>query len=496
MSHRRLGPAALLVAALALIALGVVGPPASDGGLRIPPGVPILLVGAAAAWWLRGAAGAILGLVAVTVVTIASVGAGIGPDLIGDRGLPVALARWAQVVGLVVAAYALGRRLATQRSRGGTAGDGPRRDRGKMLQITGLLVLCGIGAELLAAYGDSTGDPGGIAFALVFFGALYGAPALLARELARRLGWGWPSLLLVFAALGTAQAGLIDQSLFSADYGGYEGWEENREPTLITSMGLSGYNAYSFIVGHVIFSFAAPVALAEAWTPARARKPWLGPIGTILAAAAYVIAAVLIVSDPESRAGSPTQLLVTAGVVAAMLLGAALVGRKRRMDHARAAARGPAVWQILVVSLIFAIVPDLLPATWLGVALAAAMTATLGIVVLLASRTGTWTIRHTAAVGTAYLLVRGLLAFTYFPLIGDVEAGPKYAHNVVMLLIVVVAAWIALRRRTSERADGPAQDPDLRVRKVATTRARPPRLDHLGPPLSAETAPRAAQSPR
>ncbi|MEU0316456.1 hypothetical protein [Nocardioides sp. NPDC006273] len=459
MSSPRSGPAGLLVASLALIGLGVVGPPAADGGLRIPPGLPILLVGAAAAWWLRGAAGAILGLVAVTVVTIGSVGAGIGSDLIGDRGLPVAVARWVQVVGLVVAAYALGRRLATRRSRAGTAGEGPRGDRGKALQITGLLVLCGVGAELLAAYGDSTGDPGKIAFALVFFGALYGAPALLARELARRLGWGWPSLLLVFAALGTAQAGLIDQSLFSADYGGYEGWAENREPTLIPSMGLSGYNAYSFIVGHVIFSFAAPVALAEAWAPARSRKPWLGPIGTVLAAVAYVIAAAMIVTDPESRSGSPVQLLVTAGVVAALLLGAAVIGQNRRVDHARTGARGPAAWQVLVVSLILALVPELLSGTWFGLALSGAMTATLGAFVLLASRSGAWTIRHTAAVGTAYLLVRGLLAFTYFPLIGDVEAGPKYAHNVVMLLIVVVAAWIALRRRTSELADGLSRTP-------------------------------------
>ncbi|MBC7278905.1 MAG: hypothetical protein H5T77_20775 [Nocardioides sp.] len=461
-----MGPAGLLVAALALIGLGVVGPPASDGGPRISPGVPILLVGAAAAWWLRGAAGAILGLVAAAVVTVAAVGAGIGPDLIGDRGLPVAVARWVQVVGLVVAAYALGRRLATRRSRAGTAGEGARRDRGKALQVTGLLVLCGVGAELLAAYGDSTGDPGKIAFALVFFGALYGAPALLARELARRLGWGWPSLLLVFAALGTAQAGLIDQSLFSADYGGYEGWEESREPTLIPSMGLSGYSAYSFIVGHVIFSFAAPVALAEAWAPARARKPWLGPIGTILAAVAYLIAAAMIVTDPESRSGSAAQLLVTAGVVAVMLLGATLLGRNRRTDHARAGVRGPAVWLVLVVSLIFAIVPDLMPETWLGLVLAAATTATLGILILLASRTGAWTIRHTAAVGAAYLLEGGLLAFTYFPLIGDVEAGPKYANNVVMLLVVVLATWLALRGR-----------------------ARPQGL-------SAETASRAAQSPR
>ncbi|MET8518601.1 hypothetical protein [Nocardioides sp. NPDC004968] len=447
MRFPRLAPAGLLVAMLGLLGLGVVGPAAADGGLRIPPGVPILLVGAAVTWWWRGAFGAVLGLVAVSVVTVASIGSGLGPDLIGDRGLPVAVARWVQMAGLAAAAYALVRRLAARRSPEGAAGERSRRDRSKVLQIAGLLVLCGIGAELLAAYSDSTGDPGGIAFSLVFFGALYGAPALLGRELARRFGWGWPSLLLVFAALGTAQAGLIDQSLFSADYGGYEGWEENREPTLIPAIGLSGYNAYSFIVGHVIFSFAAPVALAEAWVPARARKPWLGPIGITFAAIAYAVAAALIVSDPESRSGSQGQLLGTAAVVGALVVLAVIVGRRRQGDHA--GARGVSVWLVLGVAFVLAFVPDLMPATWLGVAAAMTATATIGVLILLAARTRAWTVRHSAAVGAAFLLERGLLAFTYFPLIGDVAPGPKYAHNVVMLVIVLLATWLALRGRAS-----------------------------------------------
>ncbi|MEI7054306.1 hypothetical protein WBG06_00700 [Nocardioides sp. CCNWLW239] len=452
MRCQRLGLAGLLVAVLALLVLGVVGPSASDGGIRISPGVPILVIGAAVTWWWRGAFGAVVGLLAVTVVSVASVGSGIGPDLIGERGLPVAVARWVQVVGLAVAAYALVRRLlAARRSTARDAEDRPRRDRTIVLQIVGLLVLCGIGAELLAAYGDSTGDPGGIAFALVFFGALYGAPALLARDVARRLGWGWPSLLLVFAALGTAQAGLIDQSLFSADYGGYEGWEENREPTLIASMGLSGYNAYSFVVGHVVFSFAAPVALAEAWAPTRAKKPWLGPVGTAFAAVAYAVAALLIVTDPESRSGSRTQLLVTGAVVAVLVLLAVVVARNRRPDGAGPARRPLSIWWVLGVTLLLALVPDLMPATWLGVAAAALTMSALGALVLLASRKRAWTIRHTAAVGAAFLLERGLLAFTYFPLIGDVAPGPKYAHNVVMLLAVVLATWLALRPRESPR---------------------------------------------
>ncbi|MER6972902.1 hypothetical protein ABT304_17705 [Nocardioides sp. NPDC000445] len=449
MRRQRMVAIALLVAVVGLLGLGVVGPPTSDGGIRITPGVPILLVAAGVSWWWRGRPGAVLALVAVAVVTVASLGAGLGPDLIGDRGVPVAVARWVQVVGLAAATYALVRRLVARPSAARTAGERPRRDRSKVLQIAGLLVLCGIGAELLAAYGDSTGNVGGIVFALVFFGALYGAPALLARELVRRLGWGWPSLLLFFAALGMAQAGLIDQSLFSADYGGYEGWEENREPTLIRAVGLSGYNAYSFIVGHVIFSFAAPVALAEAWVPDRARKPWLGPIGVTFAAIAYAVAAALIVTDPESRSGTQAQLLPTAGVVGALVLLAVFVGRRHQEDHAGPGKPGVSIWLVLGVAFVFALVPDLMAATWWGVIGAATATATGGLLLLLAARTRAWTIRHTAAVGAAFLLERGLLAFTYFPLIGDVAAGPKYAHNVAMLLVVALAGWLALRGRAA-----------------------------------------------
>ncbi|TQL69008.1 MYXO-CTERM domain-containing protein [Nocardioides albertanoniae] len=461
MRWQRLAPVGLLLATLGLLGLGVVGPPTADGGPRLSPGIPVLLAAAAVIWWWQRRLGAVLGLLAVAVVVVASVGAGLGPDLIGERGVPVAVARWVQAVGLAVAAYALVRRLVV--GSPAAVSERPRRDRSHVLQIVGLLALSAIGAELLAAYGDNTGDPGGIAFALVFFGALYGAPALLARELARRLGWGWPSMLLLFAALGTAEAALIDQSLFSVDYYGYEGWEANREPTLISALGFSGYNAYSFIVGHIIFSFGAPVALAEAWVPVRARKPWLGPVGTVFAAVAYIVAVLFIVSDPESQSGSPSQLIGSAGVVGVLVLVAALVGRRRRTVETPHGSRELSLWVVFAVALVCAVIPDLVPATWLGVGISVTTMAVFGAAILLASRHRVWTLRHAAAVAAGCLCVRGLMAFTYFPLLGDVAPGPKYAHNVVMLGAVLLAAWVAVRGSRAESAL-PALRPRWRVR--------------------------------
>ena len=47
-------------------------------------------------------------------------------------------------------------------------------------------------------------------------------------------------------------------------------------------------------------------------------------------------------------------------------------------------------------------------------------------------------------------LARGLLAFTYYPVVGETSAAQKYAHNVVMLAVIAAAgaySCAAARRR-------------------------------------------------
>jgi hypothetical protein len=422
------------------------------------PGVVILLGGAFVSVVVRGRLGAGLGLTTALVVGVASLEQTL-VDVGGDRGPYVATVRLVQISALVVAMVAASRELSqglprrVRRVRG--RGKGAKRDWARGAQIVGLLGLSAIGAELLAAYGDSTGDPGGVAFALVFFAALYGAPALLARDLVRRRGWGWPSLLLLFAALGVTQACLIDQSLFSTDYQGYDGWEEDREATLIPALGLSAFNAYNFILGHVIFSFGAPVAVAEAWRPELAHEPWLGRAGTLLSVVAYAGAAALILLDPESRSGSVPQLVISAAVVGALVVGAGATGTRGGRRSSAAATAGDArhslpVWAALVIALIAALVTSMVEANWLGFTIGAAMTCAVGCALLVVARHRGWSPRHIAAVALAFLLVRGLLAFTYFPLIGEVQAVPKYVHNIVMMLVVALTGWVAVRPRPDQ----------------------------------------------
>ena len=66
---------------------------------------------------------------------------------------------------------------------------------------------------------------------LLILGPLYGAPALLIRELARRFGVGWPGIMALAAAFGIVQAGVVDQSLFSESYRDIAYWAEMLQPT-------------------------------------------------------------------------------------------------------------------------------------------------------------------------------------------------------------------------------------------------------------------------
>lgn len=313
--------------------------------------------------------------------------------------------------------------------------------------IGGCVVLSAVSAELLAAYADNTGKLGPIVFAVVFFAALYGAPALLVREITRRAGWGWDSMLLLMLSLAIAQACLIDQSLFSEDYHDYDGWTENYQATLIPIAGVSVYNAFNFVLGHVIYSFGAPIALAEAWRPHTAQDSWLRAPGLIVAAAAYLVAAGLIINDPESQNASVPQLLAASSLVIACVGLAYALGKrhqKKASHDTDEGASAPTVGTVFAVMLVLACLLNLAGEDWRGVAVAVGATAAGGALIVVGARRRGWGLRHVAAVALAFLVSRGVLAFTYEPLTGMVAAWSKYTHNTVMLTIVLAAGWCAL----------------------------------------------------
>jgi hypothetical protein len=301
---------------------------------------------------------------------------------------------------------------------------------------------------------------------------LYGCAALLIREIARRGRLGWTGILLLAAAFGLVEAGLVDQSLFSPDYRGLEGWEAIYQGTLLAPLGLSLVNLIGFVGGHVMLSVCGPIALVEAWRPGRATQPWLRLPGLVITAVAYAGASLFVLRwhlQTESWHAGAGQLVGAAVVVLALVVAAVLLGRRSRPSRR---VPGPGLGRTALVSLALATAYNLLPQTWAGAAGMITLLVIAAVLLARASRTERWSPTHAAVVGAAPLLLTALLAFTYDPLIGEVTAQAKYAHNAVMLTIVLTALGIALLRR--EVAPAPhsvfSTGPTSRARRHQRTR--------------------------
>lgn len=322
---------------------------------------------------------------------------------------------------------------------------GSRRDRWRRrARVAALLVLAPVCGEYLAAYDDSTGQPLALLGYLLIFVPLYGAPALLIREVARRRGTGWRGILALAASAGLLQAGVIDQSLFSAGYRGLDSWAAWQAATLIPGLGVSLHMALAFVGGHVAYTFGAPIALVEALDPARRTEPWVGWRGLTIAASLYLAAAALVLADHlQTETSHASQAQVTASLLVAGALAAWGLRRADAGTHVQRQAPRPAA----VGAVGFAVAAGITMAseTWLATALALGAMAGAAWWVGRGSRAPGWNVRHGIAVATGVLLSRALLAFTYFPMFGEVSAWRKYSHNVVLLAAIVGLAALAIR---------------------------------------------------
>ena len=243
--------------------------------------------------------------------------------------------------------------------------------RGRAFPILALLILSAVGAELLAAYNDSTGRPGAIAFGVVFFAALYGCPALLIREVSRRAGRGWWTIVLLAAAFGLFEAGVVDQALFADSYGEVRGWEETLRATYVDPFGIAAFPAQNYVVGHVLFSFCAPIALAEAMRPTIAHSPWLGRPGIVVAVSAWLLAAGLVFAEALGEGYASVSELTATFLLAAALVLAAFRGPL----PTSATRRAPRERTVLAASFVLTTAATAVPETWIGFAIAIGVTA-------------------------------------------------------------------------------------------------------------------------
>jgi hypothetical protein len=184
--------------------------------------------------------------------------------------------------------------------------------------------------------------------ALPILALLYGSGAVLIRELARRTGRGWPTILVLGLAYGLIEAGLIDQTLFNAPelVGAAVG-----ATAYVPALGFSVSDLLSFVVGHAVWSIAVPIAMVEALVPSRRTTPWLGRRGLAVTGVLYLLGAALVFRYMQQDSGgflAPAPKLAAVAVLSAGLIGLAFaVGRRPRPTIDRPA---PRPWLVAVVA--------------------------------------------------------------------------------------------------------------------------------------------------
>ncbi|MFG2594010.1 hypothetical protein [Streptomyces sp. NPDC048438] len=344
----------------------------------------------------------------------------------------------------------------------------------------GLLLLSPICAEYLIGYDQIISHPIEMLTGLLVLGPLYGTVAVLIREAARRTGRGWPTMLLLSAAFGLIQAGLVDQSLFNPDFVLEASWDHDRLPTFIAELGISVKHVVGFVGGHIIWSFCAPIGVVESCVPRIADRPWLGRLSITAMIVLYGLGALVIFKEhSEQFLATPAQLgSITLFALALIVIAFTVPQRSRRQGSE---GRVPPPWAVGGGIVVLLGVHQLSSPGWGGAALNITALTLAGGALLRWSRRAEWGRPHVLAACGAALVVNAALSFAVEPL-GETSLVAKYGANAALMIVVLVLlGWARQRLRPTIARPfhaRPAQaSRDQEDRQVQTGRTGPSLFD-------------------
>lgn len=210
-----------------------------------------------------------------------------------------------------------------------------------------LLFLSPITAEML------TGSTPPLSFfsplSLLFLLGLYGCGANIMRELARRWGGGWTSIVLLGAAYGIIEEGLATKSFFDPNWPDlgylavYGRW-----------LGVNWVWSEWLIIFHAVVSITVPILLVELLFPRESKERWL--TGRTLAAALTVLSFVVMFMFSFISAFRPGAIQVVGCLVAVLIFGILAKRTAKQRNRASFSAVKPVRFFILslfVVTFLF-----------------------------------------------------------------------------------------------------------------------------------------------
>jgi hypothetical protein len=284
---------------------------------------------------------------------------------------------------------------------------------------------------------------------LVFVVApMYGGGALLIREVVRRRGLGWPTIVVLALAYGVLEEGLTTQSLFNPDYADQNLLKDGFIPTL----GI-GVPWTLFVVGiHVFWSISTPILMMEILAGDRRTTPWLGRRGLIITAVLFVVGIAVNTAINMAQwpyVATPAQFTVTGVLVVLLVVAALLLPRRRSSDPRPGTAPRPRTVFIatLVGGACFVGLTVFPLPIWAAVGLLIlGVVVYLTLIALWSSRDG-WNDWHRLAIGSGALLTYAWHSFADVPDSGGTAAVVvDLAGNIICTAGAVWLIWFTWRK--------------------------------------------------
>jgi hypothetical protein len=299
-------------------------------------------------------------------------------------------------------------------------------------------------------------------FALVLLAPMYGGGAILIREVTRRTGRGWPSIVLLALAYGVFEEGITTQSLFDPDYAHAHLLDKG----FIPALGIAVPWTLFVLALHTVWSISVPIALVEGLTGRRRTVPWLRAPGVVVAAVLFGIGSVatLATSYATDHFLAPWPALVVVLVVVVALAVTALRLPPAPVPAAPAGGTAaPSAWVPFVATLAagaaFMFAQNL--PTWAGVAVLVAAAAVAVVAVRTWSRRTGWGAPHRLALAGGALLTYAWHGFLMQPVGGDGPVVTPVSHAVFGLAALgLLALELRALRAPADRAVGPVHTPD------------------------------------
>jgi hypothetical protein len=312
-------------------------------------------------------------------------------------------------------------------------------------------------SPLVAEYFSGTTLPIILLFLIVPFALYYGSGALLIREVTRRTGRGWPTILTLGLAFGVLEEGVLTQSLFNPNY-----LAENLhllDPGYIEALGIGSLWTVFVLGGHALWSIATPIAIVEESTRSRRTTPWLGRRGLVVTAVLFLLGCVMefVVTKAEDAddpfSASAAQLGVSAAIVVVLVVVAFLLPHG---DRRPGPGRAPSAWLVFAATMVAGVGWGLLagatslPSWQASIAIALVCLVVLGVLVARWSRLDGWGRWHRLAVAAGALATSGWHAFAMD------YSKPPVIDIISRAIYLVAAAWIVRLAVRKIRQEDPA----------------------------------------